>query len=279
MSLRNALILPLTLLLGAPLGCGGSEVKDTDGTDGTLDDTGDDTDTDTDDDDDDVTSTVTIDAQLLTVLAVFAYDETTNRVVPYEDPNYGPQPIQISVIIADTSAQVSGFTASNSCTITLSTNTPQPLVDVTDLGAWWGFEMPADADVSSDCFVELPKEFGGDPEFHVAKWSWGFTVSELDATVAQQLEAQLGTQWPGAEPYVIGGGTFTPSLEDVLNDDGYLIGYGQAFAADANFAFEVDPTGYAVQLNADDVWDGKAPARGVYAMGTSTVGPASLITR
>ena len=83
----------------------------------------------------------------------------------------------------------------------------------------------------------------------------------------------------GIEPYLIGGGGFTDALAGVLNDEGYLLGYGQALEADDNFGIVVDATGYAVELSAGSTWDGKSPARAVYIMGTSPFGPADLITR
>lgn len=284
MSLRVSLVLPLAF--GLVTACSGEKSEGTDTTDDTTEPVGDDDDDDVsgdDDDDDDSTtpySDLSIDAAVLTMVGAFAYDETTNMVVPFEDPNYGLQPISISILISDSSVQTSGVTAANTCTVTLSTNTPQPLIAVDDIGAWWGFEMPSDADVTTECYAELPAEWGGDPAPHVTAWSWGFVIDSLDPTISAQLESQVSpADWPQLEPYLMGGGGFTDALVGVLNDDGYLIGYGQALAADDDFAVVAGTSGYAEQILAVDAWDEKTltPARGIYLMGSGSVGPANLI--
>ncbi len=287
MSLRVSLVLPLAF--GLVTACsGGEKSEETGGTDDTNPSVGDDDDDDVSGDDDDTGTDTTpysdlsIDAAVLTMLGAFAYDETTNMVVPFEDPNYGPQPITISILISDSSVQTSGVNAANTCTVTLSTNTPQPLIPVDGIGAWWGFEMPADADVTTECYAELPAEWGGDPAAHVTAWTWGFAIDALDPTTSAQLESQVNpADWPQLEPYLIGGGGFTDALVGVLNDEGYLIGYGQALAADADFGVIAGTSGYAEQLLATDVWDEKtqSPARGIYLMGSGSVGPANLIVQ
>ena len=285
---RPSLALPLVGLLAAPLGCSGDDAKDpaSDPTGDTAattlseDDTGG-----GDSDTGSTSSVVAIDAQLLLTTAAFAYDEVNGMVVPYVDPNNGPQPITFAVILADSSMPYdpNGPTPSNSCSVVFTMDTPQPVSSfMAGFDAlWWGIEIPASADVSSDCqYVELPEEFGGDAVSHVAKWSWGVGIGAIDPSIAQQIEAQLSpSDWAVYEPLLIGSGSWSDAFEGLVNDEGLLLGSGQAFEADTNFSFVVDRTGYAVTIPAADVWDGKTPARGIYVPASQAIGPASILTR
>ncbi len=283
---RFAMLPPL--LFSLALGCSGGDSKDGTGTDGTgpTASTGDDDDNDDDDDTSySSTSTVVIDAQLLVTGAAFGYDDATGMVVPYIDPQAGPQPITFTVIIGDSSMQYdpNGPTPYNSCRVDFTTTTPQPvssfMASFDDV--WWGIEVPANADVSSDCgLVELPADFGGDPVPHVTKWSWGVGIGELDPAVAQQIEARLSpADWQLYEPLLLGSGGWSDFFENLINDEGVLLGSGQAYEADDDFAFVLDRAGYTVEMEADWVWDGKAPARAIYVVGSQPMGPATLLTR
>ena len=280
---------PALVALMTFAGCSGGETK-TDGDDVVGDDddvTGDDDDVTGDDDDDDdtystTTSVIEIDAAFMLVQTLFAYDQATGTAVPWEDPNYGPFPVTVAVVIADTSLQTdpNGPTPYNSCVVTISTSSPVPMASwVEDSAAWWGFEMPANAQIDDGCLgVELPAEFGGDAGYHVSKWVWGATLAEIDATLAEQLEAAVSpADWAALEPNLVGGGAYSTSLIGTLNAEGIVGGYGTAYEADANFGIVVDATGVAVSIPAEQVWNGVDLATGVYQITTGGVGPATTL--
>jgi hypothetical protein len=246
--------------------------------------TGDDDDTIIDTGTESTSTELAIDAAFLLVTSTFGYDPATGMASGYEDPSYGPVPLIVSVLLIDSSFEQTGqITEENACAIALVTEDPQPMASfVADAGVWWGFAMPADAEIVNGCEdFELPADFEGDPAGFVAKWSWGVGVSEVDPANLAELEAQLPpTDFAQIEPFLIGTGAWSTAFEGVVNPEGYLQGAGVAYEADDDFALVPDANGQAVTIPSVDVWDEATMtlSRGVYSASTGAIGPASLLT-
>jgi hypothetical protein len=265
----------LVLLVAA---CSGGKETAIDAT-GDDDTVGDDDDT-TGDDDDTTTSEIVIDGALMFTTTVFGYDATTDMAVPTDDATYGPLPILFTVVIGDTSLQSdpSGPSPFNSCNVVFGIDTPQPLTSWPGIDAWWGFEIPANAEIIyEDCsLVTLPAEFGGDAAGLIASKVWGTAVDALDPSLAAQFETQLGADWAALEPYMIGGGTYSSGFVGALNAEGYLSGYGVAYEADANFAPIADGTGALIRVPAAQLYTGTLNTA-IFSVQSGAVGPAAAV--
>ncbi|MEO0604031.1 MAG: hypothetical protein AAF211_21520, partial [Myxococcota bacterium] len=123
--------------------------------------------------------------------------------------------------------------------------------------AWRGFELaPGEADVIDGCNrYELPPEYAEGLGNLVAKWTWGFGISEVADELAQELEDFYGpTDWAEVEPYVLGsvvyGNGYT--LTDIQSST-YALNEAEAYAVDADGALVPDDeTGGPLALRADE---------------------------
>lgn len=251
--------------------------------------------TDTDDDDTEVEGTDTpeyFEPDFAGFAGFFAYDAATNQARGYQLPDGTAAPI---VFVIDLS--YGGATADNDdyCSFIWTTETAVDLGSwvtaadaVTDQSVYFGFTMPADATVQTDCgdWDFDPNVWGTNEELiaTITGWEWGMGISNLPtATAADLEEAVIGgsdqANWDDNwDDKVIGAGFHWGAINE---DGGYLNWqFSRPLAVDENFAIQYDDANSNdlyddgeefTSLTATDIQDGTVPS-GVYSVTSFQLG-------
>ena len=201
-------------LLGFVAGCGGKDDTDTGG------DTEDTEDTDTE-----PPPPSYFEPYLFVVGGGFGYDATTDQAVPYFIPG------ETDASTPWMSIEIYNEDFSEGCGILFSYNGNIDGADwAGEAGAHFGFTMPADATVDSNCENWDPDVWGEDPSAMFTQFSWGLGVSDLSSDVETAVKTNVndgGGDWDADfAPYVIGGGQYWDAL---VGSDDYPGGFA-AFA-------------------------------------------------
>lgn len=181
--------------------------------------------------------------------AFFAVDDAGNAV-PYDDVgSWGTlhRPVTLGILLQDSET-------GEGCFVELSEDRPvAPASWPAEAGAWWGFELSADAEVTLDTCQDyrLPLGWEDGAAAIVSRHRWGFAVGPMTAEHEASAASLWGSYWPGLEDAALGGGWYSSVLE---LSDGYQAGAGI-------FGGELDGSGATVR-DADDspVWIDAATA-------------------
>lgn len=227
-----------------------------------------------------------LDPEFFIPLAFFAYDENTQTAVGYTDSSTGStvnwRPTMWILLFSEDAFSV-GFTPETSCLVALES--PDDLTRSAwepTVGAWVGFEMPANKTVTTDC-MNLADRWGADPSTQIASWAWGFGINDMDPDTLQQIEDNSDpVEFAAEEPYFIGGGAYTDALDGWITQGGEPIapdsyaanGTANASEVDDSFVVQVDALGDPVRLLAVDVQQVGGVATGQYSVSGTIAGPA-----
>lgn len=217
----------------------------------------------------------------------FAVDDTgrASGFSGYSGGTWADEPISVEISIGDESVAASGFTDSNSCTVSIVAD--GPLTDgswASGVDAWAAWELPDVATAFSNCdALDFPPAWG-DPVDVVTSWTWGFGVGALDADVEASLRSSMGTDYDDIEPYIAGGGFYWDGLKDLDDEDLEAWKSGWVDTA-VTFAYEVDEQlvqrvdGTApIFIEGAAIRSGGSVARGLYdVQGTTLLSPASIL--
>jgi hypothetical protein len=224
---------------------------------------------------------VFIDATYFAVVGRFGFDPDVQMQVEYAEPGEGFSPLQVAVVLIDSSIATSGvLDASNSCEVQMDVPGPVAVAPwAASIGAYAAFDVPSDADVRDRCKdYGLPSAFEGDARAQVKKWSWGVGVRELPDIVRDTLAQQLPpSEWATLENYIVGGiaatDAFVGPYGGTASDQGYTIGN----EVDGNFEIVVGGTGDTVPIPAEDVLlETGGLARGYYEVWVGPFGSGAL---
>lgn len=215
--------------------------------------------------------------------ATFAVNDQ-GQAVPYTT-TAGIVPVTITVLLADATLGA-GLTAENSCHVTFRSGQPLPPASwVTDTGAWAGWSLSSDMDVSDDCgALTFPPGWESGPAAVLARWELGFGLGQLDPAVEAMLPEFFGTGWEELVPYVAGGGYYWNGLVTIddlpLSDwkDGWVdtsVVYAYALAPDLSLELV---GGHPVTLEAATLFPGGQPIVARYDIQSTTLlTPARLL--
>jgi hypothetical protein len=225
-----------------------------------------------------------IDAAYFTVIGRFAYDPELQRHVPFAKPGGGIGPMEVAILIMDTSVAQNGINEDNSCEVILEVGDPQPEAPwVAASGSWTGFDVPAGSPVDDRCrFYGLPGDFQGDAGKHVSKWSWGVGLAELTLVMEEQLRLSMApSEWGALENYILGGRGVSSVFSGSTVVTGYGVsstGYATAFQVDGNFQIAQSGTGNPIPVPSEGIDQEIGVARAYYEVQLGPFGPASLLT-
>lgn len=205
------------------------------------------------------------------VEGTFAYDAAADTAVAYASENGAVGPA-VLVSIASTE-WFETFDDLDRCTVVLRHLGEEPLPRaawVAESQAWFGFDAPVAADVTSDCEGWDPEVWGDDPAAAVASWGWGLGIGDIDeevngevrdTVIAADGESTWEDEW---QPAVFGGGFRWSGAADRFDGGFAPNGYAFGLFVDAEFALVVEND--ALQgIPATDVADG-APPTGAYVV-------------
>jgi hypothetical protein len=225
-----------------------------------------------------------IDAAYFSVIGRFAYDPELQRSVPFAKPGQGIGPMEVAVLLMDSTVSQSGPNEQNSCEVILEIDAPQADAPwVAGAGAWTGFDVPAGFTVNDRCrFYGLPGEFQGDAGSHISKWDWGVGLGALTLVMEEQLRNVMEpSEWGALEPYILGGLGFSPIFlgSTVASEAGVTsTGYATAFEVDGNFQIATSGTGNPIPLPSEGIDQEVGVARAYYEVQLGPFGPGSILT-
>lgn len=221
-----------------------------------------------------------LDAAAFTVVARFGWDAATARHRQVADHDQGWRPMELDVVLLDSTALAAGADPSNSCAVRFTFTDPQPVAAWGSAhGDWTALDVPPDATVVDGCrFYGLPPVFEGDVAGKVSRFSWGVGLAPLEDEVEYALLYALGSsQWAALEPWAVGGVVRSDALDA---DDGYSpSGYALGFELTDNFEVREDAAGSPVPLPREQVFDGAALATGYYEVSLGTYAPGDALAQ
>jgi len=222
----------------------------------------------------------TLDAFALVVRAEFAYNGETDRFSDYGIPEVGLVPMTVQFTLVDTRFTETGILdADNSCTVTIAiSGTLEHAPWAAENGAWAGFTIPPDAEVTDGCATyTLPAPLKGDTAGLFT--SWGIGVAPLSEEQAKFLSGVFGQQkWALVEPYLVVAAVFSDALAGTpLSKNGYeASGFTFAWEVDGNMQIETTGNGSFVPIEAADIPTKTGLATGLYQT-DSTYAPNPLL--
>lgn len=225
-----------------------------------------------------------VDAAYFAIVARFGWDEGLARHVNFAEPGTGLQPLELEVVLMDTSVSTGGMDETNHCSVRFLFDGPLPKADwVEPYGAWTGLDVPAGAEVRDGCrFYGLPGEFLGDAAAAVRGWSWGVGVGPLSRTVGETLENSLpASEWAALQPYAVGGVVMSSLFAgSELSEDGFVdAGFSLGYEVDGNFEIVVGGTGNPQPIRQEFVNQPIGVATGVYEVQVGPFTPGTLLAR
>jgi len=203
----------------------------------------------------------------------FGYDATNDQARPYV-ANDGTSDTTVNPTLAVTLASEDytiAFDDSLTCIVIMDTAAPQPLASwAGDAGVFFGWDMPSDATVQTDCDQQpTDADIWGDPFVDaITQWVWGAGIGPMPSNITSDFKGQIdsdpSSDWAvDIEPYFVGGGF---ALNALAGQDGFPGGYADAnvtrgFAVDTadNFKIVNDTDGEPLQLTKTDMSDGTLP--------------------
>lgn len=223
-----------------------------------------------------------VDAAYFAIVARFGWDEDLERHVGFAEPGTGLQPMELEVVLMDTSVTNGIVDETNTCSVRFRFDASLPKADwVEPHGAWTGLDLPRDAEVVDGCrFYGLPGEFVGDAAAAIGSWSWGVGVGPLSQTVGETLQNSLpASEWAALQPYAVGGVVMSNLFAGSdLSEDGFVdAGFALGYEVDGNFEIVVGGTGNPQPIQKEFVNQPVGVATGVYEVQLGPFTPGTLL--